>query len=167
MSRDILFKAKAINRDGWYPRRTSYKNGDWVFGLITRPFDDRFPSLPAEMKNTDGVGGIEIDYKTISQCTNLTDDFMSPIFENDIVDFMGMTGVVVFEHGTFCIAFDRQIDYTFIDRVCVDNFDYEWGGTRCDYIIPLFDIYDNFNCHDNSLDFVKIIGNKFDNQDVI
>lgn len=31
--REILFKAKAINRDKGY-HRTEYKNGDWVFGNI-------------------------------------------------------------------------------------------------------------------------------------
>ena len=36
------------------------------------------------------------------------------------------------------------------------------GEPDFDYIIPLFDIYDNFNCHDNSLDFVKVIGNILD-----
>ena len=69
---DILFRAKAINRDKGY-HKTKYKNGDWVYGLVTRSYDERFENLPAEMTNINGVSGIEVDYKTIGQYTGLTD----------------------------------------------------------------------------------------------
>lgn len=36
--REILFRAKAINRDPFSEYRTNYKNGDWVYGLITRQY---------------------------------------------------------------------------------------------------------------------------------
>lgn len=40
--REILFRAKAINRDSIDSRcrRTDYKNGDWVYGLITKLHDE-------------------------------------------------------------------------------------------------------------------------------
>ena len=82
--REILYRAKAINRDNGY-YRTSYKNGDWVYGLLTRLYDERFEAVPAEMKNTNGVSGIEVDYKTIGQYIGANDKNHKDIFEGDIV----------------------------------------------------------------------------------
>ena len=70
--REILFRGKAINRDKGY-HRTNYKNGEWVYGLITRLYDEQFENLPAEMTDINGVSGIEVDYKTIGQFTGLHD----------------------------------------------------------------------------------------------
>lgn len=37
--REILFRGKAINRDKGY-HRTEYKNGEWVYGLVTKLYDE-------------------------------------------------------------------------------------------------------------------------------
>lgn len=86
MGREILFRAKAINREEGREYRTKYKNGDWVYGLLSKPYIEVGEySSAAEMTNTSGVSGIEVDHDTIGQFTGQTDKNGVKIFEGDII----------------------------------------------------------------------------------
>lgn len=96
-----MFRGKAINRDR-KEHRTNYKDGEWVYGLIAKLYDERFPELPAEMSNENGITGIEIDYETIGEYTGLTDLNDTKIFEGDILKANnGHIGWVIFRNGEF------------------------------------------------------------------
>lgn len=88
MMREILFRGKAINREDGFYYRTNYKNGDWVYGLITKNYNKEY-DFGAEMTNEIGISGIEVDYKTIGQYTSFTDKNGKKIFEGDICHFCG------------------------------------------------------------------------------
>ena len=51
--REILFRAKAINRVPGREYRTKYKNGDFVYGLLEKPRYPEFPELPVEIFESD------------------------------------------------------------------------------------------------------------------
>ena len=119
--REILFRGKAINRDKGY-HRTEYQNGEWVYGLVTRLYDERFENLPAEMTDVNGISGIEIDHKTIGQYTGLADRNGQKIFEDDIVTLPRYGGgktksVVYFSGGKFAV---NGSNYAFKD-ICPKN----------------------------------------------
>ena len=78
--REHLYRGKAINRDPNRTYRTEYKNGDWVFGLLSK-----LDKYGAEMTNEDGVTRIDVDPETICEFTGFKDKFGKKIFEDDIV----------------------------------------------------------------------------------
>lgn len=138
--REILFRGKAINRnEGCH--RTKYQNGEWVYGLVTRLYDEQFKNLPAEMTNTNGISGIEIDYKTIGQYTAMHDKNGTKIFEGDIVYSSGRSDA----EGYGVVQYD--IDET------------EFG-------IFYDSIYEGLGRHYHSRD-IEVVGNIFDNPELI
>lgn len=143
--REILFRGKAINREDGFNYRSNYKNGDWVYGLITKKYNEKY-DLAAEMTNEIGISGIEVDYKTIGQFTGLTDKNGVKIFEGDILKISEGN-----DEDDYVI---RKV-YAYRGVLCVDYWTPDWDFNALAFL-------DN----DNGYVF-EIIGNIYDNPELI
>ena len=82
--KEILFKAKRKGRADGTDYISPYKNGDWVYGLVTKQYKGHWAEeLDDEMTDENGVSGITIDRETICEYTGLDDGLGQKIFEGD------------------------------------------------------------------------------------
>lgn len=90
-------------------------------------------------------------------------------WENDIVDFLGHKGTVVFECGSFGIAYKTPIDWNGIEAniKSITGCDNRLYACENDNYISLWEIYWNFNDEDDSVNTVEVIGNIFDNPELL
>lgn len=144
--------------------------GEWVEGYLVQTAESSYIVVPYKQSTIFGEGiVIEIYPSTICQCTGLKDKNGKLIWENDIVDFLGHKGTVVFECGSFGIAYKAPIDWNGIETNILpitgsENRLYACGN---DNYISLWEIYWNFNDEDNSLNTVEVVGNTFDNPELL
>ena len=152
-----LFKAKRID------------NGEWVVGYIARyghTGKEKYYIIPSYASD---LYAIEVGPSTICQCTGLKDKNGKLIWENDIVDFLVHKGIVKYECGSFGIAYRECIDWEEIEsNIChVTGCDNALYACENDNFISLWEIYWNFNDEDDSVNTVEVIGNVFDNKELL
>lgn len=158
-------------------------NGEWVKGNLIWSNDAEvgyeaiiIPTNDSNMYTKGGSRGDlgfenwhRVNETTICQCTGLSDKTGEIIFKNDIVDFLGHRGIVKFECGSFGIAYEKHIDWDEIQTNIMPLTGCENTLYACenDNYISLWEIYWNFNDEDDSLSTVEVIGNIFDNPELL
>lgn len=138
-------------------------NGYWTIGFL-RCKDNKW-----YINNAGSPFAYEVRPDTICQCTGLKDKNGKLIWENDIVDFLGHKGTVVFECGSFGIAYKTPIDWNGIEANIkpITGCDNRLYVCENDNYISLWEIYWNFNDEDDSVNTVEVIGNIFDNPELL
>ena len=152
--------------DRYLYRAKRTDDGEWVEGYLYGIWERRY--ILWGMTN-DVPDMIEVDTSTICQCTGLRDKNGKLIWENDIVDFLGHKGKVMYECGSFGIAYRECIDWEEIEsNICsVTGCDNALYACENDNYISLWEIYWNFNDEDYSVNTVDVIGNIFDNPELL
>ena len=139
----------------------------WIYGNLIQTDDGVYiiqNYVPQHL-----IGKYEVDPSTICQCTGLRDKNGKLILENDVVDFLGHKGKVMYECGSFGIAYRDYIDWEEIEaNICpVTGCDNALCACENDNFISLWEIYWNFNDEDDSVNTVEVIGSAIDNPELL
>lgn len=105
----------------------------------------------------------EIIPKTICRYSGLKTKNGTKIYENDIVEFLGHIGSIIYAYGGFIIGFDDPINWNKIKEKTKEINETNMDACLCDNVISLWEIL--WNLGDGETDyiyFVEVIGNEFD-----
>lgn len=158
--REILFKGKRVDND------------EWVYGFLTCM---NYIDVWEQKVCYDGQEEIkycttksyQVKSETVSQFAGLTDKNGKKIFEGDIVkycdediyyypeDCTEFFGEVVQECGAFGIGTQNELPLELENWCSNDNF------------VSLWEIYLNLNCCDGELSMIEVIGNIYDNKELL
>ena len=154
MENRYLFKAKRLDTH------------DWILGFLSMHKTGKYFIRP--------IGGSassseEVEKNTICQCTGLKDKNGKLIWENDIVELFGHRGVIKYTCGGFGIGYRKNIDWKEIQAniMRVTGCENILYACENDNYISLWEIYWNFNDDDDSVNTVEVIGNIFDNPELL
>ena len=156
-----LYKAKRID------------NGEWVTGSLITCEDGTYKIATSYLDGDTNIAilicAYEVDRDTICQCTGLKDKNGKLIWENDIVELFGHRGVIKYECGGFGIGYRKNIDWEEIQAniMRVTGCENILYACENDNYISLWEIYWNFNDEEDSVSTVEVIGNIFDNPELL
>lgn len=152
MSREILFRGKRKD------------NNEWIWGYLYRLSERLNPFIMFVNSNAESH---EVIPETVGQFTGLTDKNGKKIFEGDIVrycdedcyyypeDCTEFFGKVVQECGAFGVGTQNELPLE-LENWCSNN-----------NFVSLWEIYWNLNCCDGELPMIEVIGNVYDNKELL
>ena len=161
--RQVLFRGKRID------------NGEWVYGAyINMHHNDGRTHIhhfiiPDGSDMSYGVKLedilVAVDGETVCQYTGLTDKNGKKIFEGDILEVFGIRGRVVQECGAFGLYFPYGINYERLEiEIPHNNSPY---FCYADNYISLWELWWNYEQDDNPLYCAEIIGNVYENEELL
>ena len=154
--RKILFRGKRTD------------NGEWVYGWLKPFLNAGYIGKDNRMCIQNGIYAsdiYEIEPETVGQYTGLNGMDSEAIFEGDIVCFFGMIGTIIQECGAFGIDVRGYIDYDLLEsKIPFNN-----NPNFCfnDNFISLWELWWNYEQDDNLLYEVEVIGNIYDNPELL
>ena len=153
--------------DRYLYRAKRTDNGEWVEGDLVHSVY-KINDICVGKYGSE-VGMHQVDESTICQCTGLKDKNGKLIWENDVVNFLGHKGKVMYECGSFGIAYRDYIDWEEIEaNICpITGCDNALCACENDNFISLWEIYWNFNDEDDSVNTVEVIGSAIDNPELL
>lgn len=159
-------------------RGKNTQDGTWVEGYhcsVTDNYTPRNIDYITRFKKLDNgeiilSGQFSVDSATLGRYTDLSDKNDVRIFTGDIVRLLGyQIGVVSFICGSYGILMNQNIDWDYLDSEIApitncDNLPY---FCRNDFFISFWELMWNYNQEDDMCDVVEIIGNKYDNPELL
>lgn len=138
--RQILFKAKRVD------------NGEWVQGNLF--VEGNRAEITRGTCNGVGIEGVSVDKDTICQYTGLTDKNGNKIWENDVVKKHFYTDYDAYANSEEYVGIVKFTDCAWV----IDTKKNERVCTR-----PIFESM----AYSKDLDYFEVIGNIFDNEDLL
>lgn len=153
----------------WAAFRGICENGEWIRGPVVKRHTGFWIETFSEEK-MDYVLNF-VHQETIGECTNMYDQNVKMMYKGDIVRLCGkIIGEIAFEAGAFGIRTKHQpIDYDCLASEIETITGCPNSPRFCckDYFVSLHEIYSNYNGEDNIVPLVEIIGNKYDNPELL
>lgn len=166
MTRERLFRGKRVDNDEWIEGYFLQLYRSERAFIVPKQFVQR-GTLRMSGETPPKIISVEVFPKTVGEFTGLVDKYGKKIFEGNIIrycdedcyyypeDCTEFFGKVVQECGAFGVGTQNELPLELKNWCSNDNF------------VSLWEIYWNLNCSDDRLPMIEVIGNIYDNKELL